>query len=94
MKLRCTAALALVGWYLMLPPDVTTRDGRLIFQQDAPFTKWTRGQEFGTESACKQFLASFPKECPNCQNFRQAVEFERVLNSRCVASDDPRLKSK
>ena len=96
MKLRQAAALVLVGWYLMVPPD--SRQGtRLIFRRNAPLTQWYKERDFESEAACKAALASFSKTIKaklkvGYHNFHQAVEAERLLYGQCIASDDPRLK--
>jgi hypothetical protein len=38
MKPRHAAALALVGWYLLLPP--INLDSKAVLDIDAPFSKW------------------------------------------------------
>ena len=43
MKLRHTAALALVGWYLMMPPYPKV---------DEPLNKWSISKAFKTAQDC------------------------------------------
>lgn len=50
MKLSHAAALALVGWYLMLPP--VSSDGRI--QKDAPLSDWYIFSSFDTKEACEK----------------------------------------
>ena len=96
MKLRHAAALALVGWYLMVPPVKwqaslckcpLPTDGNWISEQNAPLTKWLRWKEYATGSDC------------------EAARAERVVEKywnrphgniygRCIDNDDPRLKEK
>jgi hypothetical protein len=92
VKLRHAAALALVGWYLMVPPPIGK--GEMI-DLKAPLAKWNHWGEspFKTEKDCynwqQQFLGMMVfSEEDSTSNFAQ-------LNaSRCIASDDPRLKGK
>jgi hypothetical protein len=50
MKPRRTAALALVGWYLMLPPvDIPT--GRYV--EVAPIANWRKLVEYDTFTKCE-----------------------------------------
>jgi hypothetical protein len=89
MHLRHTAALALVGWYLMVPPPyphpfVKGSD----FDIDAPISKWSIYS--GHDSA---------KECEAAQSqaLQRVAQVPRVAEqlelSQCVETDDPRLKS-
>ena len=48
MKSHHAAALALVGWYLLLPPWVAQNK----FDARAPLSKWQKSGKFGTEKAC------------------------------------------
>jgi hypothetical protein len=50
MNPRHAAALALVGWYLMVPP--VTSDGRT--QKDAPLSRWYIASNFETKEECEQ----------------------------------------
>jgi hypothetical protein len=50
MKARHAAALALVGWYLMLPPVIS--DGRT--RKDAPLSRWYIFSSFETKEECEQ----------------------------------------
>ena len=47
MNLRHTAALALVGWYLMLPPIKENKAACVPLQVvDAPLNEWEISQSF------------------------------------------------
>jgi hypothetical protein len=86
MKLSHAAALALVGWYLMAPP-VHAPNHKVDFH--APLAKWT-------------ILGSFDK-AEDCEmadlRLRQTPQTTKGLSvweaaDLCIATDDPRLKSK
>src|SRR5689334_5605421 len=87
MKLHHAGALALVGWYFMFPPiDPASRfDPRFPEQQpdlNAPLDRWWIGDSFDTEEQCKALLA-------------QTLDKTGFWShSKCVSSDDPRLKGK
>jgi hypothetical protein len=49
MKLRHAAALALVGWYLMMPPS----DGHSI-DRNAPLDKWEVYSGYDTAKECEE----------------------------------------
>jgi hypothetical protein len=55
MKPRHAAALALVGWYLMLPPlaDRSTTHCLLCTGVDAPLFKWTIEDSFDDAMSCR-----------------------------------------
>jgi hypothetical protein len=93
MKSRHAAALALVGWYLMLPP---THGGFLHFYTDEPLNKWCQGNYSETLVECKQgqqqrireLIAAGQKEP---QRLKDASYWTK---GQCVAEDDPRLRPK
>ena len=102
MKPRHAAALALVYWWLMLPPLVGNDPGR----SDATrlLIEWSRGAFYGTQSQCEAArtkLSNIVKDPQKRQihfpaGSRHAAMFryDRVMSAICVADDDPRLKSK
>jgi hypothetical protein len=71
------AALPLLGWYLMLPPDAGG-GYRLTYE---PLYKWLMVDSFPSESACEDARAKLMKRMP-----KSAID-----TSRCVSSDDPNL---
>jgi hypothetical protein len=76
MKLRHAAALALVGWYLMVPPQTRTWwIGEERYDDAAPLNRWTIEQSFDKAELCEAA--------------RQATQAGHAV---CVATDDPRLK--
>ena len=87
MKFCHAAALALVGWYLLLPR--TSRDfpqGNL----DAPLTEWTkRPVTYRTQDECEHDLDK-QRRLTNARN--RQVSLNYLANAQCVSSDDPRLK--
>ncbi len=106
LKGRHFAALALVGWYLMMPPDST----KIPHDVDAevPLSHWIAVLNYDTEENCEKVLT-------NIQNSEQdpigldktgrlaryqrkppdpALGKARAINAACVASDDFRLKGR
>jgi hypothetical protein len=51
MKPRHAAALALVGWYLMVPPRVYNAGNMLHIEIKAPLSKWERWGSFDSGRA-------------------------------------------
>jgi hypothetical protein len=98
MKLRHAAALALLGWYLMLPPRIVDR-----FYPDAPLSQWKRfGQtEYANKEQCEAERESLRDRVKDVDAEKLPPErytartMVRGLNAvQCIASDDPRLKEK
>lgn len=108
MKPRHAAALALVFWYLMMPPLVrvgldprdSSRDS-VAPDSDAPLSKWFWSGSFDSVDACQR---SQEKEIAKTQRRNSLSPFPPAeigrnvevafWEARCIASDDPRLKEK
>jgi hypothetical protein len=118
MNLRHAAALALVGWYLMVPqPDAPGRAPNV----NAPLSQWNQMGAFDSASNCEkeresrrrlavkaldevqQEIDAVPdstqplvKVAPKvAQDSVDVSSFAIGIEaSRCVASDDPRLRKK
>lgn len=98
MRLRYAAALALVGWYLLIPRYGL--DGRLL--DSAPLSAWKVYDRYDSLNACqrtRQQMIKLGDEFINEQERRAELgrgvsQAATMLASRCVSSDDPRLKSK
>jgi hypothetical protein len=96
--LRHAAALALVGWYLMVPPRDARRD-RVVPDSGAPLSNWFWAGSFDSVDACQR---NQEKEIAKVQKLELAQFAARRSRSvkmdfweaRCIASDDPRLKGK
>ena len=81
MKSRHAAALALVGWYLMMPSgDHPT---------EAHISHWLKVQTFDSADECRsRRWAILSEASANKDDFR--IGTARAM--RCIASDDTRLK--
>jgi hypothetical protein len=89
MQIRRAAALALVGWYVMYPPN-----GR----DPIPDAKWVQfSRSFDSAAECevgRTKMINGKGFFSNLGPYEEA-ELEKALAlSQCVASDDPRLKKK
>ena len=108
MKLPHSAALALVGWYLMTPPF---QAGALM--SDAPLSAWSQADAFDTASACnvpkvalqkaahapgaaERTARGYAKDHPNVTvpPMPWSKMTEATDSAECIATDDPRLKEK
>jgi hypothetical protein len=126
MNPRHAAALALVGWYLMVPfPDAPGKPPNF----HAPLSQWNQMGAFDTAAACdkeresrrklaagaleqvkREIIEDFLRRNKAAQTSNQplsevppkvhddevtaSTEAVAVAASRCIASDDPRLKEK
>ena len=91
MKLRHAAALALVGWYLMVP----TIEGDHHVQLALPMSQWARLGTFKSAQECATNQASRVEIAANAaENEAGDAAYEAARNSVCVQSDDPRLREK
>ena len=89
------AALALVGWYLMMPP----RRDRVVPDSDASLSRWYWVGSFDSVAACqrkqeKEIVEAQKRELAQPAAMRdRSVEMD-FREARCIASDDPHLKEK
>jgi hypothetical protein len=112
---RHAAAVALIGWYLMLPPFY--KQG---VDSNAPPSRWKERAAFDTAAACEEAQAKlakcgavlngagrgvsvldacgWPGQARPVKDRDQDALIGQVatqyMESRCVATDDPRLKVK
>jgi hypothetical protein len=93
MKSRHAAALALVGWYLMVPP--LTNNGRSTDTRTALST-WQVLKSLASAPECeaeRNQLQHDANEQPNKDKNTLLAQYI-AAHSQCIASDDPRLKEK
>jgi hypothetical protein len=85
MKLRHTAALALMGWYLFVPPQTRTWwIGPERYDDAAPLSRWTIDRSFDKAGGCEAARLATQQQAGDA-----AI---RMGHAVCVASDDPRLR--
>ena len=100
MKPRHAAALALVGWYLMVPPPVIHSTGTVPVNLDAPLSEWGIFSGHDSAAECEQTLVEFYKLAKTELVANPTVtrgteyDFTSLRASQCIASDDSRLKGK
>jgi hypothetical protein len=104
LKSRHLAALALVGWYLMMPPNSAKIPHEV--DSDSPLARWTIVTSFNDEDTCEKALADVQNteqdpitldktgRLARLQKQDAALGKARAINSACVASDDIRLKGR
>jgi hypothetical protein len=87
MKLYHAAALALISWYLIVPPAKSTGEPDL----QAPFSKWETDGSYDTAQAChKRYQADVHRALTFGKRIGHEVS-SRIQAEECIASDDPRL---
>jgi hypothetical protein len=84
MKPRHAAVLALVGWYLLVPP--LRHSG---FDDSAPLSKWWAYKNFDTAADCANGLEEMSHRSEKYA--REHGSKDTSHKNRCIASDDPRL---
>ncbi|HEY6418785.1 MAG TPA: hypothetical protein VIX59_07275 [Candidatus Binataceae bacterium] len=110
MKLRHAAAFALVGWYLMLPPAAKwmaqlLETGKPLSEWDAQESFDTAQECKAAQRKIENFLESeLSKQHEEAESDQSYLDDPivqslfgvqaRIRTSRCIASDDPRLKAK
>ncbi len=117
MKFRHAAALALVGWYLMVPPMAHEENWQPGGPPTtAPLSEWFIWKPFDTADACEKaedalfwrasknngtdyhrWLAGRASSDDLLDEWSSTYSDNTALNaalrqSRCIATDDPRLK--
>ena len=70
MKLRHAAALGLVVWYLMLPPNAAVRDISI------PLAQWSVEGTFDTASDCQEAMASLSQRAESETEMRKLADQE------------------
>jgi hypothetical protein len=105
MTIRHAAALALVGWYLLIPPVFSPMGDhpRAFNDLNASLKKWDIWAPFESETSCKREKERIQSEAPLRLKFaREYPDQDRNGNivavaeawqrAECIATDDPRLK--
>src|SRR5258708_29799896 len=87
MKLRSTAALALVTWYLMLPPSLskTSKDKSM-----AALSRWRIVHEFDAEKSCDAERIKWSKVD---STLYRGMPAEDLYDAEDDATNDTRLKT-
>jgi hypothetical protein len=88
MTFRRTAAIALVGWYLMTPPGAI-KGSVWTFSSAAPIRHWKVSDPFDTAADCARAQRSHidavsPSGSPDLYAY--------WLSAQCIATSDPRVK--
>jgi hypothetical protein len=105
MRSRHASALAIVLWYLMIPP--IGADNKI--DPRAPLPQWRKGVGFESQKQCDDSLKEAIQNPMTPAEYQAAAKAtrqakmkplsmaemtKRTAESLCVAGDDPRLKAK
>ncbi len=104
MNPRHAAALALVGWYLMMPP-VSTDGGKAFVDSQTPIQQWQIRGSFGSTVDCEKARQKSQIKFRDSEedSFETAARMDANLNDqtvaafeasrqmKCVSPDDPRF---
>jgi hypothetical protein len=97
MNIRHVIALALVGWYLMVPPTVPNTNE---VDKTAPVKQWTIRRSFPHSQGCEMArdkvrqaaLQNLSERDSTARRGRRDPEaFCPLCVAQCVSQDDPRL---
>jgi hypothetical protein len=99
MTIRHATALALLGWFLMVPqilapqaPGAKYLIGPMTANSEPDFPSWRQAGIFDTQAACE----SAREELPGMLTYKSPVPKDTIARvaklAQCVADDDPRLK--
>jgi hypothetical protein len=99
MNLRHAAALALVGWYLMLPQVIHTANDNYAADYDSPLSKWAVNTPFDSASPCGATQSgTIMKGQRDMKKFRRnSLDWaiaQSLTQAQCISTDDPRLREK
>jgi hypothetical protein len=107
MTLRHAAALALVGWYLLIPPVFSPMGDhpRAFNDLNASLNRWDIQASFESDTSCEKEKERIRNEAPlrlkfahehpaQDQNGNIVAVAEAWQRAECIASDDARLKEK
>ena len=103
MNPRHAAALALLGWYLMVPPqNPHWREKRQpLYDESVPLSEWDINESFDTAIECQALRDKLLNEGVKARNRtfdethdegQATVVLQNWTSGRCVSTDDPRLK--
>jgi hypothetical protein len=98
MNLHHTAALALLGWYLMVPPN--SGGSRKPLDLNAPLSTWEKSESYDSKAECEDARSTRISERQDksdeikSRKTRQILQraIEQLQHGQCISADDPRLE--
>jgi hypothetical protein len=89
---RHAAALALVGWYLMMPPPPDRPNGPVDIS--ASLSRWEIIDSFDGAEECSKYRFIIQGFMADPTTGKKRDPTPRGAAAVCISTDDPRLKSK
>jgi len=89
MKIRHTSALALIAWYLMVPP-IDRQTFKVL--NKAPLEQWEIYSRFETTDDCEREINTSVRSFAASQSNPNNPDLIALSLARCIASNDPRVK--
>ena len=86
MNVRHIVALALVGWYLMVPLRESDTSAKL---RAVPLAEWVYVDSFDTAKQCRDEALQEEQ-----RHAKDPLEADQYGSWECIATDDPRLQEK
>jgi len=85
MKFRHAGSLALVGWYLILPP-ASLPSAPLDWRSTPKLNTWARVAYYDSAADCNNAKMALINTMP-----KESADVLRAMNAECIAIDDRRL---
>jgi hypothetical protein len=94
MNVRHAAALALVGWYLMVPPMHDAKWYGVERAAKFPVSRWEPLPSYDSALECESGKLWFQQKAKKDEHKSESDHafYGYMLQAQCIASDDPRLK--
>jgi hypothetical protein len=94
MRSRNSAALIVLGWYLMVGPPRIDQGAAVGVDLLAPVSQWVNVHSFETADQCEAYTPTYRNQVATSGH---STAYETAIAAsgpslQCVASDDPRLK--
>ena len=95
MKLHHTAAFALMGWLLIMPPcaNCPGRGCDCRLNSSAPLSEWRHCEKYPSRDACEGQLGIPPNDVVRFADVAgPCFDNEGTQAAECVPENDPRLR--
>jgi len=89
MNIRHSSALALIAWYMMVPP--VDRQTMKVLDK-APLGQWEIYGRFDTTEDCEREINRSVRSFAGNQSSSNSPDLIALGLARCIASNDPRVK--
>lgn len=87
---RHAAALALLGWYLMVPPF---RGSSNTLNQEAPLSRWKVWSAHDSAADCESNRVYTYKQTKEDTGPQNRLMHQPILLAQCIETVDPRLNT-